>query len=275
MLVITLHHIVADGWSIEIFARELGALYTAFVERINPLPCPNCPFNTPILPAGNDNTCKEPALESLLAHWQRTLAGASPVLALPTDYPRPAVQTFSGRSASFQLDAELTQALQDLSQQAKVTLFMTLLAVFQVMLRSYSGQDDIVVGAPVANRNRAETSGLIGYFVNILVLRTDLSGNPTFREALKRVYEVAMDAYTYQDLPFEKLVEAMQPERSLSHTPLFQVMFVLQNAPTPELMLPNLTIQGLDIDIITSKFDITLALRESKQGVAGFCGVQH
>ena len=269
VLLITLHHIVADGWSIEIFARELGALYTAFLNH-QPSPLPDLPIQYADFAIWQRRYLQGESLELLLAHWQRTLAGAPPVLSLPTDYPRPAVQTFRGSSASFQLDVQLTEAVQTLSQQSKVTLFMTLLTVFQILLRNYSGQEDIVVGTPIANRNRAETAGLIGYFVNILVLRTDLSGNPSFRELLTRVYQVALDAYTYQDLPFEKLVESLHPERSLSHTPLFQVMFVLQNAPTPELNLPDLTIRGLDIDIITSKFDLTLALRETAQGLQGF-----
>ena len=269
VLVITLHHIVADGWSIEIFARELGQLYGAFVEEREPA-LPTLPIQYADFASWQRQYLQGAVLDTMLSHWQRTLAGASPVLELPTDYPRPAVQTFNGSSARFQVDDELSERLQQLAQESKVTLFMLLLAVFQVLLRVYSGQNDIVVGAPVANRNRAETSGLIGYFVNILVLRSDLSGDPTFREVLKRVYEVSMDAYTYQDLPFEKLVEALQPERSLSHTPLFQVMFVLQNAPTPELVLPELTIQGLELDVITSKFDLTLAMREGEGGLEGF-----
>ena len=269
VLVITLHHIIADGWSIEIFARELGALYSAVVEH-RPPALPELPIQYADVACWQRQFLQGAVLESLLAHWQRTLAGAPPMLSLPTDFPRPPVQTFNGSSDRFWVDAELTQALQALAQQAQVTLFMLLLAVFQILLRSYSGEDDIVVGAPVANRNRAETAGLIGYFVNVLVLRTDLSGNPTFREVLQRVYEVAMDAYTYQDLPFEKLVEALQPERSLSHTPLFQVMFVLQNTPTPELQLPDLTIEGLELDVITSKFDLTLALQERGDRLEGF-----
>ena len=269
LLLITLHHIVADGWSIEIFAREFGTLYSAFVNG-QPCPLPDLPIQYADFALWQRRYLQGEVLEALLAHWQRTLAGAPPIVTLPTDYPRPAVQTFRGQSASFPVDASTTESLKSLSQQSKVTLFMTLLAAFQVLLSRYSGQDDIVVGSPIANRNRAETAGLIGYFVNILVLRTDLSGNPSFKEVLARVYQVALDAYSYQDLPFEMLVKALQPERSLSHTPLFQVMFVLQNAPTPELHLPNLTIRGFDLDIITSKFDVTMALQETEQGLIGF-----
>lgn len=269
VLVVTLHHIVADGWSIEIFARELGLFYSAFTRNQQP-ELPTLPIQYADFAHWQRQYLQGPVLEAMLAHWQRTLAGAPPVLSLPTDYPRPPVQTYSGSSDRFVVDAQISDGLQRLAKESKVTPFMLLLAVFQILLRGYSAQDDIVVGAPVANRNRAETAGLIGYFVNILVLRTDLSGNPSFRDLLNRVYEVAMDAYTYQDLPFEKLVEAMQPERSLSHTPLFQVMFVLQNAPAPELQLPELIIQGLELDVVTSKFDITLAMRESEQGLEGF-----
>ncbi|MGD1948562.1 MAG: amino acid adenylation domain-containing protein, partial [Leptolyngbyaceae cyanobacterium] len=269
VLVITLHHIVADGWSIDIFARELGELYSAYVDHRSPT-LPELPIQYGDFACWQRQYLQGSVLDTMLAHWQRALAGAPPILALPTDYARPPVQTFNGKSARFYVDTELSEGLRALAQETKVTLFMLLLAVFQVLLRSYCAQDDIVIGAPIANRNRAETAGLIGYFVNVLVLRTDLSGDPTFQEVLKRVYEVTMDAYTYQDLPFEKLVEVLQPERSLSHTPLFQVMFVVQNAPTPELLLSDLTIQALETNIITSKFDLTLALREGPEGLEGF-----
>ncbi|NJL19790.1 MAG: amino acid adenylation domain-containing protein [Leptolyngbyaceae cyanobacterium SM1_3_5] len=251
VLLISLHHIIADGWSIDIFAREFGRLYSAYVTQKS-CSLPDLPIQYADFALWQRRYLQGEILEALLAYWQRTLAGAPSVLALPTDYPRPAVQTFRGQSASFQVDAPTAAALKSLSQQSRVTLFMTLLAAFQILLSRYSGQDDVVVGTPIANRNRAETSDLIGYFINILVLRTVLSGNPSFKEVLARVYQTALDAYTHQDLPFELLVKNLQPERSLSHTPLFQVMFVLQNAPTPELHLPSLTIQGFDLDIITS-----------------------
>ena len=269
VLLLTLHHIVADGWSIEVFVRELAALYTAFVSD-QPSPLSPLPIQYADFALWQRRYLQGEVLDMLLAHWQRTLRGAPPMLALPTDYPRPAVQTYHGQSTVFELNSTLAAALKALSQEAHVTLFMTLLSAFYVLLHHYTQQDDLVVGTPIANRNRAETAGLIGYFVNILVLRTDLSGNPSFKEVLARVYQMALDAYSYQDLPFEKLVEALQPERSLSHTPLFQVMFALHNAPTPELNLPDLTIRGLDLDIITSKFDLTIAFRETESGLIGF-----
>lgn len=269
VLAIVLHHIAADGWSIEILARELGILYAAFLKQ-QPSPLPPLPIQYADFALWQRRYLQGEVLSSLLAHWQRILMDAPPVLSLPVDYPRPAVQTFNGQSASFQLDANLTEALKSLSQQSQVTSFMTLFAAFNVLLYRYTGQDDLVVGTPIANRNRNEIAPLIGYFVNILVLRTDLSGNPTFRELLARVYRVALDAYTYQDLPFEKLVESLHPERSLSHPPLFQVMFALHNAPAPELELPDLTIRGIDVDSTTSKFDLTLALRETPAGWQGF-----
>ena len=159
------------------------------------------------------------------------------------------------------------EALKALSQREGVTLFMTLLAAFQILLHRYTGQDDILVGSPIAGRTRTELEGLIGFFVNTLVLRTDLSGNPTFRELLGRVREVALGAYAHQDLPFEKLVEELQPERSLSHSPLFQVMFILQNAPRQTLALPGLTLRRLEVDSGTAKFDLTLSMTESADGL--------
>jgi aspartate racemase len=209
-------------------------------------------------------------LESHLSYWKQQLGGSLPVLQLPTDRPRPAVQTYRGARQSLVLPKPLTEALKALSHQEGVTLFMTLLAVFQTLLYRYTEQEDIIVGSFIANRNRAEISGLIGFFVNTLVMRTYLGGNPSFQELLGRVRKIALGAYAHQDLPFEKLVEELQPERDLSRQPLFQVAFALQNTPMPALELPGLTLNSLEIlHSGTAQFDLTLELQETSEGLSG------
>jgi aspartate racemase len=206
-------------------------------------------------------------LEAQLAYWKRQLVGA-PLLQIPMDHPRPAIQTFRGARQTVVFSPSLIQALKALSQQHGVTLFMTLLAAFKVLLHRYTGQDDLVVGSALAGRTQTETEGLIGFFVNTVVLRTDLSGNPTFRELLARVREVCLGAYARQDLPFERLVEELQPERSLSHSPLFQVMFALQNAPSQGLELPGMAITPLEVDVGTAPFDLTFQIAEKAAGLS-------
>jgi len=191
------------------------------------------------------------------------------MLQLPADRPRPVVQTFRGAVQFLMLSSNLTEALKALSQHSGVSLFMTLLAGFKTLLYHYTGQDDIVVGSGIANRNRAEIEGLIGFFVNTLVLRTDLSGNPSFRQLLGRVREMTLEAYKHQDLAFEKLVEELQPERDLARMPLFQVAFVLQNAPMPPVELPGLTLSPLAVHTKTTKFDLTVELAETPEGLYG------
>lgn len=190
-----------------------------------------------------------------------------PLLTLPTDRPRPSVQTFRGRCQSRILPPHLTPALQTLSRSEGATLFMTLLAAFKVLLHRYTGQNDLVVGMPIAGRTQLELENLIGFFVNTLVLRTEAGGNPTFRTFLARVRQTALGAYDHQDLPFEKLVEALASERSTSHTPLFQVLFALQNASQSDLGLPGLTIERLAIESDTAKFDLALAIKDTEQGL--------
>jgi amino acid adenylation domain-containing protein len=268
VLLLTMHHIVSDGWSMGVLIRELAALYQAFSTG-NPSPLPELPIQYADFAHWQHQWLQGEVLETQLVYWQQQLAGAPAVLELPTDRPRPAVQTFRGASQSLALSKSLSQKLKTLSQRCGVTLFMTLLAAFQTLLYRYTGQDDICVGSPIANRNRSETEGLIGFFVNTLVLRTHLAGNLSFQELLERVREVALGAYAHQDLPFEQLVEALQPERSLSHQPLFQVMFALQNAPTEALELPGLTLSSLEIDTATAKFDLTLSMEDTPQGLMG------
>jgi amino acid adenylation domain-containing protein len=268
MLVLTMHHIVSDAWSMGVFYQELTTLYAAFV-RGKPSPLSEPPLQYADFALWQREWLQGDLLEEQLSYWKQRLADVPTVLELPIDRPRPAVQTYRGAVHRFALPTALSEALKALSRQEGATLFMTLLAAFQVLLYRYTGQDDILVGAPIANRTQAECEGLIGFFVNTLVLCTDLAGNPNFRELLRRVREVALGAYAHQDLPFERLVEELQPERDLSRNPLFQVMFDLQNAPLPALDLPDLTVQPLTVDYGTAKFDLTLSVQETAQGLNG------
>jgi amino acid adenylation domain-containing protein len=204
-----------------------------------------------------------------LSYWERQLGANPPALNLPTDKPRPIVQTFRGATESFFIEKELSESVKTLSRDEGVTLFMTLLSVFKMLLYQYTGQEEIVVGIPIAGRHRIETEGLIGCFVNTLVVKSRLSSDLTVRELLMQVREVALEGYAHQDLPFERLVEEMRPERDLSRHPLFQVMFVLQNAPRQELELPGLTLKPISVETKAAKFDLTLFVRESKQGLTG------
>jgi hypothetical protein len=240
VLLIILHHIVSDGWSMGVLIREIAILYSAISSK-QPSSLPPLPIQYADFAYWQRECLQGEILATQLAYWRQQLDGIS-VLNMPSDRPKPAVQTYQGATQFLQLPKSLSEALEALSQREGVTLFMTLLAAFQTLLYRYTQQEDIPVGSPIANRNRSEIEGLIGFFVNSLVLRTDLSGNPTFRELLSRVREVALGAYAHQDLPFEKLVEELHPERSLNQNPLFQVVFALQNAPMETLELPGLTL---------------------------------
>ncbi|MFE1748583.1 condensation domain-containing protein [Coleofasciculus sp. H7-2] len=284
IMLLNMHHIVSDGWSIGVLIKELAALYTTFAscrDGINPVsfPLPELPIQYADFAHWQREWLQGEVLETQLGYWRQQLAGIS-MLNLPTDRPRLAVQTYRGATQILQLPKSLSEALEALSQQEGVTLFMTLLAVFQILLYRYTQQEDIAVGSPIANRNRSEIEGLIGFFVNSLVLRTDLSGNPTFRSLLSRVKEVALGAYAHQDLPFEKLVEELHPERSLNQNPLFQVVFALQNAPMSALELPGLTLSPMEFYSQTTRFDLEFHLWEkgqnnglwvdSSEGISGF-----
>jgi amino acid adenylation domain-containing protein len=228
VLVLAMHHVVSDGWSFNVLTTELKAIYDAFAAG-QPSPLPPLPVQYADFAAWQRQYLTGDVLEAQLAYWRHALAGAPPVLALPLDRPRPPVETYRGAVQHFRVSSRLAHALRELARREGATLFMTLLAGFDVLLSRWSGQDDVVVGSPIAGRNRAETEGLVGFFVNNLVLRTDLSGDPSFREAIGRVREVTLGAYAHQDLPFEKLVEELKVPRSLAHSPLFQVLFALQN----------------------------------------------
>ncbi|WP_208338929.1 non-ribosomal peptide synthetase, partial [Aetokthonos hydrillicola] len=268
VLLLTMHHIISDGWSMGIFVQELSLLYQAFCTGASPL-LPELPIQYADYAHWQREWLSGEVLQTQLNYWKQQLAEAPPLLELPTDRPRPSVQTFRGGIEYFEIEQELTQKLKTLSQQSGVSLFMTLLAAFATLLSRYSGQSDIIVGSPIANRQRSEIESLIGLFVNTLVLRTQLQGNPTFVELLERVKEMTLGAYAHQDLPFEKLVEELQPQRSLSYSPLFQVMFMLQNLPSAELELPGLSITPWEIDSVTATDDLLLSMSETETGLVG------
>ncbi len=248
--------------------REIGALYEAFsAGRPSPLPALSIQYAD--YAVWQRQWLSGAVLSAQLAYWKKQLGTAPPALELPTDRPRPPVQTYRGAALPVALSRELSAGLGALSRREEVTLFMTLLAAFQLLLARYTGQKDIVVGSPIAGRTRVETEGLIGFFVNTLVLRTDLSGDPTVRELLGRVREVTLGAYAHQEVPFEKLVEELAPRRDLSRSPLFQVMLVLQNAPLPALSLGDLKLDVLEIEQTTAKFELTLSLGETEEGLRG------
>ena len=269
---LVMHHIISDAWSVGIFIRELMALYPALAAGRS-VALPALPVQYADYAVWQRGWLQGPVLEAQLDHWRRQLADSPAVLDLPTDRPRPPIQTFRGASQHFVLPIALTEALQALSRLEQATLFMTLLAAFQTLLYRYTGQDDILVGSPIAGRTRAETEELIGFFANTLVLRGDLSGDPPFRELLKRVREMNQGAYAHQDLPFEQIVEMLQPERDMSRNPLFQVMFVLQNTPSQTLELPGLTLQPIRTETGTAKFDLWLSIAEGDDQL--FCTLEY
>jgi len=268
ILQIVLHHIVADGWSDGVFVREWRVLYeAALTGQASPLP--PLPVQYVDFASWQRQWLTGETLERQLEYWKQQLADVPPLLELPTDFPRPPMPRYSGASLSFSFPDELTAQLKQLCQQTGTTLFMTLWSAFAVLLSRYSGQSDLVIGSPIANRTHRDVEPLIGVFVNTLVLRLDLSDNPPFAEVLRQARQVALDAHTHQDIPFEQLVEALQPERNLSHAPFFQVMFVLQNAPLPDLELPGLNLTILELESSISKFDLTLEVTETASGLTG------
>ncbi len=247
VLFLNLHHIIFDGWSEGVLNKELGLLYESFSIG-KPSPLSELPIQYADFASWQRQWLQGENLDRQLSYWKKRLEDAEFTLELPTDRPRPPIQTFPGRKRGSVLPLYIYEALRALSQEERCTLFMTLIATFNVLLYRYTNQKDILIGTPIAGRTRIQIEPLIGFFVNTLVLRTDFSRNPTFRELLHRVREAALDAYKHQDLPFERLVEELRPKRNLSHSPLFQVMFVFQNVPSPEWHLPGLTITPLEID---------------------------
>jgi amino acid adenylation domain-containing protein len=264
----TLHHIVADGWSVNVLVRELGELYASCKDARPPV-LPELPLQYADFALWQRDWLSGAVLEEQLAYWRQRMAGAPMVLDLPLDRPRPAVQRYRGGRIPVRLAAGLSRRLGELGRMRGATLFMVLLAGYQALLLRLADKDDLVVGVPVAHRRRVEVEGLIGFFVNTLALRGELSGDPGFGEWVTRVRDTALGAYAHQDLPFEKLVEELQPERSLSHSPVFQVMCVLQNAPARDLDLPGLSLRRTGLEPISAKFDLNLLLAESSTGLAG------
>jgi amino acid adenylation domain-containing protein/FkbM family methyltransferase len=268
VLLCAMHHIVSDGWSTEIMIREVGALYQAFIAG-EPSPLDELPIQYADFAVWQREYLQGAALRQEIEYWREQLAGVED-LRLPADHRRPAIPTYRGENRYFAVERGLTESLRSLSQREGVTLFMTLMAAFKVVLMRYSGVEDVSVGTVIANRNRKEVEGLIGFFVNTLVMRTDLSGNPNFKELLKRERRVALEAYARQEMPFEKLVEEINPQRDLSRNPIFQVMMVLQNAGQGRLDLKGVQLSGIDNELAasgaeTSKFDLTLSVTDLGQ----------
>ena len=260
VLVVVKHHIASDGWSSGVFYRELASHYN-WLTRGGTNPLPELPIQYADYAVWQRERLHGEALQRQLSYWKEKLRNV-PALELPTDRTRPAVQSYRGARQSITLSKDLSEKLKGLSRKEGVTLFMTLLAAFQILLHRYTGQDDIVVGSPIAGRTRSELEELIGFFVNALVYRNNLSGDPSFNELLAIVREGALQAYQHQDLPFEKLVEDLNPERTLSHSPVFQVLFAVQNVPRQKFAIPRLTVTPLEIESITAKFDLFAAFVE-------------
>ncbi|HEY2737869.1 MAG TPA: condensation domain-containing protein, partial [Thermoanaerobaculia bacterium] len=278
VLALTMHHIASDGWSTGILVREVAALYTVFAAG-RPSPLPELPVQYADFALWQRSWLQGEVLESEIAYWKQHLAGLPPLLELSTDRPRPAVRSYRGATRPVRLPAGLTGRMEALARREGATLFMVLLAGFQALLARISGQEDLAVGSPIAGRNRVEIEGLIGLFVNTLVLRGDVSGDrageTSFRQLLGRTRETALAAYLHQEMPFEKLVEELAPERSLAHTPLFQVMLALQNAPAGNLEIPGLRlrpISGAGATGTAAKFDLSLSLEETGGELSGLSG---
>jgi hypothetical protein len=267
VLLMTTHHIASDGWSTGILLRELTALYKgALTGEATSLP--ELPIQYADFAVWQREWLQGDILDQQLNYWRSRLEGAPPLLALPTDRPRPATPTFRGEIHQFALPAGLTDAIRSLSRQHGATSFMTMLAGFQSLIFHYTKQPDIVLGTDLANRTNVETESLIGFFVNLLPMRTDLSGDPSFEELLERVREVAFGSYAHQDLPFDKLVEELQPERSRSHNPVVQVLFVQQNTPRTATTMPGIDMTPYMLDM-PSKFDMAVFVTEIDKGIAG------
>ncbi|MEO0869217.1 MAG: condensation domain-containing protein, partial [Cyanobacteria bacterium J06642_11] len=268
VVLFTLHHIIADGWSMEILIQELGAGYrAALMGQIASLP--NLPVQYADFSVWQRQWLQGENLEKQLNYWRDQLDIHQSVLQLPTDFPRARVQTYRGAVEQFSLSPELSQKLTTLAQGQSATVFMTLLAAFKVLLYRYTGQTDLVVGTPIANRHRAEVEGLIGLFINVLALRSHLSPQASFEDLLAQVKATTLKAYDHQDLPFEKLVDELKLERDLSHSPLFQVKFRLENAPQETLSLPGLTFRRLPQAVTTAKLDLSVDLYETPNGIVG------
>ncbi|MFP2934356.1 condensation domain-containing protein, partial [Pyxidicoccus sp. 3LG] len=268
VLLLNMHHIVSDGWSMDVLVREVAALYEAFSAG-QPSPLPELPVQYADYSVWQRGWLQGDVLETQLAWWRRQLEGAPAALELPTDRPRPANQSFRGATTRVQLSRSVSEALKALCQEEGVTPFMGLLATWQLLLSRYSGQDDVLVGSPIAGRRVAELEGLIGFFVNTLVLRSRIDSRGSFRELLAQVRKSTLGAFEHQDVPFEKLVEELQPQRDLSRSPLFQVSFTLQNTPFSALTVPGLSFRPVETASQVSRFDLALILGDTPDGFSG------
>ncbi len=269
---LTMHHIISDGWSCGVLIREIATLYEAYSHGAES-PLKELPIQYADYAIWQREWLQGEVLAEQLAYWKEQFKDAPALLELPLDRPRPVMQTSNGAAFSFQLAAELSERLKELSREEGATLFMVLMAAFQLLLSRYTGQQDIVVGTPIAGRSQAETEDLIGLFINTLLLRTKLRGEESFREVLRQVRETSLGAYAHQDVPFEKLVDELEVERSLNQTPLFQVMFALQNTPAATFKLSSLTFDVLEIDVKAAKFDLTFSMAEDdEQQLSGTLG---
>ena len=267
VLLLTMHHIVSDGWSAEVLVRELNVFYEAFHSPHDNIRLPaDLPLQYADYALWQRNWMQGDVVQQQLTYWKRQLAGA-PVLTFPTDRPRPAVMTGKGALLSFQLPPRLSMQLKQLAGEQNVSLFMLLLAAWQTLLGRYSGQTDVVVGVPIANRTRSEIEGLIGFFVNMLPLRTDLAGNPGFVDLLTCVRTTALEAYAHQDVPFEQLVETLEIERDLGRDPLVQTLFTWQNTPATQWQLGDVVLQPMDWEPTTARFDFNLTMEENNGGL--------
>ncbi|HEX7774830.1 MAG TPA: condensation domain-containing protein, partial [Pyrinomonadaceae bacterium] len=268
IVLLTMHHVISDAWSTGVLIREIATLYSAFVKG-EASPLAELPIQYADFSVWQREWLRGEVLERQLAYWREQLKGAPPVLDFPIDHPRPAVQSYRGALHLFTLPDELTSQLKKLTRRGEATLFMTLLAGFQVLLHRYTNMEDIVVGTPIAGRNRMEMEDLIGFFINSLTLRTRFSGKMSFLDVLRQVREVTLGAYANQDVPFEKLVEELQPERDLSRQPLFQILFALQNAPLGESDLPGITLTPFAPGEAAARFEITLDMTEFGEQLGG------
>ncbi len=267
ILLINLHHIVFDGWSVQVLQQEIASIYAAFSNG-QPSPLPELPIQYTDFAHWQRQQLDDAALQPHLRYWKSRLGGVLPILELPTDRARLPHSTFQGAQHTILLPKSLSYDLKGLSQESGATLFMTLLAAFQTLLYRYTGQTDIIVGTPIAGRDRLETESLIGVFINTLALRSNLAGNLTFRSLLSQVREIALDAYAHQSVTFEKLVEALQPERNLGQNPIFQTLFQLRNLPNQVSSAQSLQIQEVKLDSGIAVLDLALDVVESSEGLA-------
>ncbi|HEX2252149.1 MAG TPA: condensation domain-containing protein, partial [Thermoanaerobaculia bacterium] len=271
VLLVVLHHIVSDTWTTGVFLREVAALYAAFVQgQPSPLGEPSLQYTD--YAAWQRRLIREEGLDVEVAYWKQRLSDTPPLLELPTDRPRPPVQSFRGGREMLLLPKSLVGALKELGGSEDASLFMVLLAGYQTLLHRYTGQTDIPVGSPIANRDRVELEGMIGLFVNTLVLRSDLSGAPTFRDLLRQVRETSLGAFAHKELPFEKLVEELDLDRDMGRNPLFQVLFAFQNVPLPALEAQGLTLTRYEFNETTARLDLELDLQEMPNGFVGWIG---